>query len=312
MAVNQPEIMPSSLEAATPTTTEAPSQAPSSIADAFGDPSTSIQPAIPILVPSSSINNIVATSSIDFQQFPLPSSAKSTLTTSTTIYVTPSPVPASESPGEAASTAAEASPTPTLDLAPLSPPTSNTMSASAQAGMGVGITFGVLSVAGATGLYLWRRRRNQRFDRSTRSGRRRGGGLGGFFRMRSPFNSKHDAEWSIESAEQVEIVRGASARSVSTGGSRGDSRGSADGKPSSAAAGAGGTGNEKIGLEVLKIGMRVPDRKPNPALTSNPPVSPGQFPTPPSSRGSASAGAPAPAEGAERKEGKTSSWPLPD
>lgn len=170
------------------------------------------------------------------------------------------------------------------------------MSASQQAGMGVGITFGILSVAGVTGVYLWRRRRNQRLARDTYS-RSGGGGLGGFFKLRSRTDSKNDPEWSIESASKVEIMHGGSAKSVRTG-SRSDSRGSLS------PIGVSAPLPEKVGLEVLKVGMKVPDRKPNPALTSNPPVSPSAFPSPPSSRGSPDGGA--------RKEGKTSSWPLPD
>ncbi|KAF2189175.1 hypothetical protein K469DRAFT_701764 [Zopfia rhizophila CBS 207.26] len=144
------------------------------------------------------------------------------------------------------------------------------MSTSAKAGMGVGITFGILSVASISGFYLYRRRRNQRYGRDNT------GGLGGFFILNRK-TAKSDDEWQIRSAEKVEIVRGASAKSVRTG-SRSDSRGSGD-------------GGKRVGLEVLKVGMRVPDRRPNPALTSNPPST---------------------SSSNMSKEEKTTSWPLPD
>jgi hypothetical protein len=155
--------------------------------------------------------------------------------------------------------------------------------------MGVGVTFGIISIAGMAGFYLWRRRQNQRYERDLGSG-----GLGGFF-MLNRKNSKADAEWEVGNAEKVEIVRGASARTVS----RSDSS-----RKSSRDGGSRDGGGEKVGLSILKVGMRVPER-PNPALTSNPPMpSPSQFPSPPSSRGTMSS--------LNEKERKTSSWPLPD
>lgn len=67
----------------------------------------------------------------------------------------------------------------------------------------------------------------------------------------------------------------------------------------------GGRGGEGFGekvkpaLQIVKVGMRVPER-PNLALTSNPPMpSPSQFPTPPSSRGKTDAD-------------QNASWPLPE
>lgn len=104
--------------------------------------------------------------------------------------------------------------------------------------------------------------------------------------------SKDDTEWEIVDAEKVEIVRGAEARTVS----RSDSRGTL---PSRDGAGADGTKLPQVGLHIVKVGMRLPDRT-HPALTSNPPmVSPSEFPTPPSTRGY---------EGGSENRG---SWPLP-
>ncbi|KAF1955353.1 hypothetical protein CC80DRAFT_493248 [Byssothecium circinans] len=62
---------------------------------------------------------------------------------------------------------------------------------------------------------------------------------------------------------------------------------------------------ETTGSEVLRVGMKVPDRKhwPNLALTSNP-ISPSVFPNPPMAK---------PSSGARVKDkGKTGSWPLPE
>lgn len=105
----------------------------------------------------------------------------------------------------------------------------------------------------------------------------------------------------ICNAEKVEIVRGASERTVSSrNGSYTRGTGSL-GRP-------GGevepTSGPKPGLQIVKVGMRVPER--NEALTSNPPLlpsepSPSQFPTPPGSRGFGL--------GEERK---ASNWPLAD
>lgn len=127
---------------------------------------------------------------------------------------------------------------------------------------------------------------------------------------------KSDPEWEIASAEKVEIVRGASARTVSrSDSSRGPSRdgdGNGNAGPrnnsTSSASGprnnsTGAGGRQMVGSGVLKVGMKVgvPERK-NVALTSNPPIpSPSQFPTPPSS-----------SSGSLGSEKKTNSWPLPD
>jgi hypothetical protein len=154
------------------------------------------------------------------------------------------------------------------------------MSASARAGVGVGVTFGIVSIASAAGFYLWRRRRNQKYESN-----KRGGGL---FRFNRSKTAKSDAEWEIGDAETVEILRGASARTVSRSDSR-STRPSRDGS--------GGSGGDTGKLQILKVGMRVPTR-PNPALTSNPPISPSEFPTPPSSRGYLGS------------EQKASGWPL--
>jgi hypothetical protein len=89
----------------------------------------------------------------------------------------------------------------------------------AQLGMGFGITFGVISLAGIAGLYLWRRRRNSPSTNGSDSDsdkadyRNRLAKVFGFKRTR---DTKDDAEWSIESAEKVSIVKNMRAQSVNT------------------------------------------------------------------------------------------------
>lgn len=289
----------------------------------LGDAPSTSTAAVPIISSSSDstgtvsnndISSSSSSSSISVQQ---PSSTltpfiTSTTTTFMTMTITPSP----------AQPAAEATDSASLDLAPLSTSPPTTMSSSAKAGMGIGVTFGLLSIASVTGLYLWRRRKNQRYNRSSPGGGGSGDGLGGFFSFTRRFTreneKKDDAEWEIASAEKVEIVRGASARTLSRSDSSRSGRPSRDGYDvflgrdieGEEAKGAA-AGDKGIALQILKVGMKVPARveRPNPALTSNPPsflgprtmpTSPSMFPSPPSSRGTL---------GSEKK---TSSWPLPE
>jgi hypothetical protein len=190
------------------------------------------------------------------------------------------------------------------------------MSASAKAGMGVGVTFGILSIAGAAGFYLWRRRQNKHYARQNSSS---GGGLGGLFSLNWRGEKKgKDDEWEIASAEKVEIVRGASARTLSRSDSRSTAHPTITPSPPSSSGTGGRNVGAGVGLEVVKVGMKVPDRKMihrdlgQAALRSNPPgpalglpVSPSAFPSPPSSSGSGGGRSLA-------SETKTSSWPLPE
>ncbi|KAF2276991.1 uncharacterized protein EI97DRAFT_441760 [Westerdykella ornata] len=196
------------------------------------------------------------------------------------------------------STAASAA----LDLAPLSTSTGSTMSASARGGVGVGVAFAIISIAGLTGFILWRRYRNRHHWR--KNNQATVGGLGRFFPFNRTRTSKTDAEWEIGDAEKVEILRGASARTVSRSDSSRSMRPSGDMEGRKAEDGS--RSGPKPKLQIVKVGMWVPDR-PHPALTSNPPlVSPSQFPRPPSgSSGSGGSGG----GGGGRK---TSSWPLPE
>jgi hypothetical protein len=295
--------------------TEAPFVQSSSVVDAILETASSTLrlAGIPLIAPTSTMSNNVASTTATTELIPIlsTSSIRSTVTTSMTLWVTPSPAAESTAvPAEdQAPTATEANPSPSQDVAPLSTPLGTTMSAAEQAGMGIGITFGILSIAGATGLYLWRRRRNQCLERDGLPRNNATGGLGRFFKLNSRADtpSNHDPEWSVESsASKVEIMRGGSLRSIRTGtGLHSDTPPSTFPLPgttrpplsfSQSTAGGGGAG-----LEVLKVGMRIPDRKHNLALTSNPPISPSVFPTPPNSSGKD-----------KKSGGSTSSWPLPE
>ncbi|OCL04402.1 hypothetical protein AOQ84DRAFT_367554 [Glonium stellatum] len=95
-------------------------------------------------------------------------------------------------------TGAIASPVPD----PAAPP-SKGMPASAKAGMGVGITFGILSIAGISVFYLFRRRQNNRYNRDN--------GLGDFF-------SPTFGNFEIRNAEKVEIFKGVHAERIGLNG----------------------------------------------------------------------------------------------
>ncbi|KAF2268276.1 hypothetical protein CC78DRAFT_589293 [Lojkania enalia] len=206
---------------------------------------------------------------------PLPTTTTSTTTSSKTILVTANPLstPPLSSPQPIPAPVSSPDPSSTLlNLAPIS--TSPGMSPAARAGLGVGISFGLISIASIIGLYIYRRRKS-RVPLSSASHTSSSDLLGGFFHFARTKTRDDDAEWSIHSAEKIEIVRGAS--SVRTG-SRSDSRGSAI----SSSGGGKGIKIERVGLDVF------PERRtPNPALTSNPVVG-----SPP--------------------DIKKASWPLPD
>jgi hypothetical protein len=170
--------------------------------------------------------------------------------------------------------------------------------------MGIGVTFGILSFASAAGLgfYLWRRRRNTRQltindkDSGTSSG---SGGLSSFLAFgrwkRSSKKEKVDAEWSIESASKVEIVRGANTEIVS----RGSNTNTTPPVPNF------NTMFPAADIAVPKARLP-PLRLNNLALTSNPPTLPrlDEFPSPPSSAGGNSLHI--------QTQKKTNSWPLDD
>jgi hypothetical protein len=93
------------------------------------------------------------------------------------------------------------------------------MSSMAQLGMGFGITFGVISLAGIAGLYLWRRRRNSPSTNGSDSDSDKAdyrNRLAKVFSFKRTRDTKDDAEWSIESAEKVSIVKNMRAQSVNT------------------------------------------------------------------------------------------------
>ncbi|KAF2661958.1 hypothetical protein K491DRAFT_673487 [Lophiostoma macrostomum CBS 122681] len=277
---------------------------PLSVTDAFGETSTPVA-AIPVFASSSDSNFGILSSDPAATQTDLqsPLSPSATFTSTTTMMMT---IMVTQSP---AATSA-------LDFAPVPSNSAPPMSASAKAGMGVGVTFGILSVAGAAGFYLWRRRQNRHYARQNSSN---GGGLGGFFNLNWKGDKKgKDDEWEIASAEKVEIVRGASARTLSRSDSRSTAHPTITPTPPSSSGNGGRNVGPGAGMEVLKVGMKVPDRKliggdlGQAALRSNPPgpavglpVSPSAFPSPPSSRGSGVGGTLA-------TEKKTNSWPLPE
>ncbi|KAF2820278.1 hypothetical protein CC86DRAFT_387316 [Ophiobolus disseminans] len=172
-------------------------------------------------------------------------SATMTITVSTTVLVSPTPttnsvedrLPSDADEGAAASLQSSI-PTP--------------MSPGAQLGVGFGVTFGLLSMAGVVSFYIWRRRRNPSNDidgDSNRANYRER--LAKVFTFRRYRDNKGDPEWSIESAEKVSIVRNMRAQSVSTT-SRSDSRGSGRSTKNGA------------------IPITMPKRKMSMALTSHP------------------------------------------
>lgn len=76
-------------------------------------------------------------------------------------------------------------------------------------------------------------------------------------------------EWEIASAEQVEIVRGASARTVSRSESRSKEMGGAMAEEEGGGKGTKGESYE----EIMKVGLQIPEATwaPNSALNSHPP-----------------------------------------
>ncbi|KAJ4292801.1 hypothetical protein N0V90_009464 [Kalmusia sp. IMI 367209] len=290
------------------TTADPAFEQPTSIADAFPEPQSSAATlaGIPYVAPSStadiaSLSSLFAPEqSLSSDAIPISSlpTAQLTVRTSRTVYVTASSFPLStplsaeeDTPAPAQATA---SPSPTLDLAPLPASSVKPMSAGEKAGIGIGITFAVLVIAGAIAYELYRRR-NITGKASISDSPRRSLALTGFFGPTDRDKPKSDPEWSIESASKVSIMRAGSVKSVSS-----HSRSTTPPLPPlhpylpSGPKLAGGT-------EVVKVGMTMPERKPanglaGLALRSNPPVSPSAFPSPPDAKG----------------REKTGSWPLPD
>jgi hypothetical protein len=213
------------------------------------------------------------------------------MTVSTTVLVTPSAeAVADEAPLAAATESASSEDLLATD--------DTSMSASAMAGVGVGITFGVLSIAGIAGFYLWRRYRSHQGNDDTTTAAEQCNILGKFFGMKKYKDNKQDPEWSIESAEKVPIVKNMRAQSISTV-SRSNSQGS-DGQRPGTRAGPGPGVNSTVVPPRRNVGMQ------NTALKSHP-VTPdaSAFPVPPSFPGGAKMG-----DEAAREE-KPSNWPLP-
>lgn len=184
---------------------------------------------------------------------------------------------------------------------------SQPMSAAAKAGVGVGVTFVILSIAGGVGFFLYRRRRNRRHENTDfpkpRASVRSSSGFNLLHRGTSHTDAS-DQEWSIESAEKVEIVCVANARSFS----RNSVREIMNERPNSS-------------LGVMKVGMTIDNPDPEAqarldraknrytaALTSNPPSPPHD-----SALKTSEALNTKPKKedtGADAKTGKTGSWPL--
>lgn len=280
-AIPESTAPPSTLRAAIPTPEAVPSQGSSFIL-----PASSLRAAIPSAnTLSSNPTNIVLSSR----------SATATVTVSTTVLVAPTPDPATtigdENPDEAPSES------PVADSESVVLASETTMSPSARAGVGVGITFGVLSIAGMAGLYLWRRHRNQQgHDDKTTS--EQCNILGKFFGLKKYKDNKQDPEWSIESAEKVPIVKNMRAQSVSTV-SRSDSRSSDTPRP--------GTGS--VGTNTSVVPPRRNVGLSNTALRSHP-ITPdaSAFPIPPSFTVNTKMSENVPKE----KEQKSGNWPLPE
>ncbi|KAJ4358258.1 uncharacterized protein N0V89_002838 [Didymosphaeria variabile] len=221
-------------------------------------------------------------------------------TSSRTVYVTSAvlPLPTSIPAEEDSSASTQATQAPSLDLAPLPASSVKPLSPGEKAGVGVGITFAVLVIAGAIAYELFRRRKMKARER--RGGEtdsqdpgppRRNFALKSFFGPNNNHEKRSDPEWSIESAEEMSIVRAGSVKSV-------ESQARPITPPLPSLPSGPRFGLAGSGTEVVKVGMTVPERKPTPkladmALRSNPPVSPSSFPSPP-------------------RAGKTGSWPLPE
>jgi hypothetical protein len=284
----------SSLIAAASSTPIQTFEQPTSVANAYPNPqsTTATLVGIPYVEPSS--RAIVESPSPLVVPAPVSSlgpvssltTTRLTVTSSRTVYVTstslqlPTPVPAGEDPS--ASTQA-----PSLDLAPLSSSSVKPLSANEKAGVGIGITLAILTIAGAIAYQIYHRRTMKARERlGSEPGSQDSGpphrslALTSLFRPRDKREQNHDPEWSIESAEKISIIRAGSVKSVES-----QPRPITPqlpslplSEPKPALAGSG--------TELLKVGMTIPERKPTPrladmALRSNPPVSPGSFPSPP-------------------------------
>ncbi|KAH7138458.1 hypothetical protein B0J11DRAFT_500678 [Dendryphion nanum] len=236
----------------------------------------------------------------------VPSASSTAMSVTTALPKTISATPSSISPSNPSSTSPgqNQTPAPTPAFAQESQP----MNSSTRAGIGIGVTLSIVSIAAIAGIFLYRRRRNRRHARTDIPPSSRGfGSFGGFLLLNRDKSSSQpsDQEWIIESAEKVEIVRGASARTLS----RSDSRSRVSATP-----------NENVG--VLKVGMTIMSSEAeaearrervgnlyNAALTSNPPSLPEEnrlnpsVSTKPPLNGGADAGA-----GGVKK----GSWPLDD
>ncbi|CAO2657990.1 Nn.00g072500.m01.CDS01 [Neocucurbitaria sp. VM-36] len=272
-----------------------------------GLPPSTLSAAIPTPEPTTSslVDTIISSSSA------LPTS---TVLTTTLLLPSSDVVPAEETTAPVTSSKPGASvglPTPDPALAeenntparpsesssaestPLIPTAETAMSSASMAGMGVGVTFGVLSIAGAVGFFLWRRRQNQRSD-NTSDNSEESNILGKLLGLKKYKDNKGDPEWSIESAEKVTIGKNMRAESVSTS-SRSNSRGSDGSKPGSGA----GRVNPSVVPSRRKLSM------PTTALGSHP-LTPdiSSFPLPPTSSADVKA------SGSGLGEEKRANWPL--
>ncbi|KAF1851500.1 uncharacterized protein K460DRAFT_351417 [Cucurbitaria berberidis CBS 394.84] len=317
----------STLSAVIPQSTARPSTLRatfSSSASSFVLPASSLRAAIPTPEPSTStsvnailpsrsstttttvLRTIIASPSRD----PVPTAEEDTIpaapSKSTAILASPSSDP---TPAEENTTPVAPDGTTSAASALLVETTDAPMTPIAKAGMGVGLTFSVLSIASIAGFFLWRRRRHHHQNQHSASDTDNESNhsaaaqpnepsnniLAKFFHPKKYTDNKHDAEWSVESAQKVEFVKDMHAQSVRTA-SRGDSRGGLDG------------GQPGAGREVMNESGMLPRRKlsmPNMALGSHP-ITPdvSAFPAPPTFAAGLQAG--------ERsgKEEKRSNWPL--
>lgn len=184
-------------------------------------PSVVVAAALPTLTVTSTIIDVssaspdvplssstIASDAVAIAALPTPS-ATSTMTMSTTTVVSSS-VPED--------TAQEISPSDSTNVPQNAAPstTPETMSFAAQLGMGFGITFGLLCVVGLVGIYIWHRRRRlskeSDGDLHQENYRER---LAGLLTFKKRKDNQDDAEWTIESAEQMPIIRNVRPQSVS-------------------------------------------------------------------------------------------------
>lgn len=252
-----------------------------SLASSFVYPASTLRAAIPTPEPYTS----------NFIDEIAPSiSATATTSTSITVLVVPTPD----------LTPAEENNTPAAASEPTSTTSDTTMGPMAVAGVGVGLTFGVLSVAGVAGFFLYRRRQNQRHDDANNDpdNSEESNILRKLFGRKKYNDNKGDPEWSIESAEKVAISQNMRAQSVRTT-SRTDSRGS-DGSKS-------GTGSDVSSVKRSVMPQRKKLEMPNTALGSHP-ITPdiSSFPLPPTSLA-----ADVKASESTAQEEKKANWPLP-